>query len=66
MVWLQDLMLTYAFFLDGWRRVFAAPAVLLGVFALTLLLALPLAVTMRGLLQAHLGSSLAAETARAV
>jgi hypothetical protein len=50
-------------FFDGWRRVFAAPAVLVGVYALTLLLALPLAITMRGLLQTHLGSSLAAETA---
>jgi hypothetical protein len=50
-------------FCDGWRRVFAAPAVLIGVYAVTLLLALPLAITMRGLLQTHLGSSLAAETA---
>jgi hypothetical protein len=50
-------------FSDGWRRVWSAPALLLGVYALTLLLALPLAITMRGLLQTHLGSSLAAETA---
>jgi hypothetical protein len=34
-----------------------------GVFALTFLLALPLAITMRGLLETHLGSSLAAERA---
>jgi hypothetical protein len=49
-------------FSDGWRRVWSAPALLLGVYALTLLLALPLAMTMRGLLQTHLGSSLAAES----
>lgn len=50
-------------FFDGSRRVVAAPAVLFGVYALTTLLALPLAITMRGLLQTHLGSSLAAEGA---
>jgi hypothetical protein len=50
-------------FFEGWRRVRSAPAVLLGVYALTFLLALPLAITMRGLLQTHLGSSLAAERA---
>ena len=48
---------------DGWRRVVSAPAVLAGVWALTFLLALPLAITMRGLLATHLGSSLAAESA---
>jgi hypothetical protein len=54
-------------FSDGWRRVLAAPAVLAGVWALTFLLALPLALTMRGLLQSHLASSLAAsEAARGV
>jgi len=38
-----------------------------GVFALTIVLALPLALTMRGLLQSHLGSSLvAADVARGV
>jgi hypothetical protein len=39
---------------DGWRRVLAAPAVVAGVFSLTLLAALPMAVTMRGMIQAHL------------
>ena len=48
---------------DGWRRVVSAPAILAGVWALTFLLALPLAITMRGLLEAHLGSSLAADSA---
>ena len=48
---------------DGWRRVVSAPAILAGVWVLTLLLALPLAITMRGLLETHLGSSLAADSA---
>jgi hypothetical protein len=48
---------------DGWTRVAAAPAVIAGVFALTLALALPLAMTMRGALQAHLGQSLMATDA---
>ena len=45
---------------EGWRRVLAAPAIVAGVFALTFLLALPLAVSMRGMLQAHLGRSVMA------
>jgi hypothetical protein len=45
---------------DGWRRVIAAPAIAAGVFALTFLLAIPLAVEMRGMLQSHLGRSLMA------
>jgi hypothetical protein len=48
---------------DGWRRVVSAPAVLAGVWALTFLVALPLAITMRGLLETHLGSSIAADSA---
>jgi hypothetical protein len=48
---------------DGWTRVLAAPAILAGVFAMTFLLALPLAMTLRDMLAAHVGNSLAAETA---
>jgi len=48
---------------DGVRRVNSAPAILGGVFALTLLVSLPLAAAMRGLLADHLGASLAADTA---
>lgn len=48
---------------DGWTRVLAAPAIVASVFAMTFLLALPLAIMLRGALSAHLGSSLAAETA---
>ena len=52
---------------DGWRRVFAAPAVIAGVFLVTLLAALPLAVSLRGALQSHLGTSLmAGEAADAI
>jgi hypothetical protein len=47
----------------GWKRVLAAPALVVGVFALTFLLALPLAITMREALASHLAASLAAETA---
>lgn len=46
--------------LDGWRRVAGAPAVVAGVFVLTFVLALPLALALHGLLQAHLGRSLMA------
>lgn len=48
---------------DGWTRVAAAPAIVAGVFVLTFMLAWPLALTMRRLLDAHLGSSLMAEQA---
>jgi hypothetical protein len=50
---------------SGWKRVLAAPAIAAGVFAMTILLALPLAITLRGALAAHFGDSLAAETAAA-
>ncbi len=46
---------------DGFGRVLRAPAVAAGVYALTLLAALPLALAMRGAIEAHLGRSLAAE-----
>ena len=48
---------------DGWKRVLAAPAIAAGVFAMTILMALPLAVTMRRAIASHLGDSVAAETA---
>ena len=48
---------------DGVRRVNGAPLVLAGMFALTLLVALPLAVALRGMIESHLGDSLAADTA---
>jgi hypothetical protein len=48
---------------DGWKRVLHAPAIVFGVLLMTVLLALPLALTLRGVLQAHLGRSAMAETA---
>ena len=52
--------MTAAAWRDGFRRVVAAPAVLVGVYLITLLTALPLALSLRGTLQENLGSSLAA------
>src|SRR5205814_5581691 len=49
--------------LDGLRRVLAAPAIVAGVFVVTLVAALPLALSVRAALQDHLGSSLAASRA---
>jgi len=48
---------------DGWRRVVSAPALIAGVFLVTLFAALPLALTLRGALRDHLGPSLAANEA---
>lgn len=47
----------------GIRSVNGAPLVLAGMVALTLLVALPLAIVLGGLIADHLGASLAAETA---
>ena len=47
----------------GMHRVNRAPAILIGVWALTLLVSLPLALALRGMLAQHLGASLAADTA---
>ena len=52
-------------FRDAVRRVNSAPAVLAGMYALTLFVALPLSIALRGMIEAHLGKSLAAETAAA-
>jgi hypothetical protein len=45
---------------DGLRRVAAAPAVIAGMYFITLVAALPLALSLRDTLQDHLGTSLAA------
>lgn len=50
---------------DGARRVHAAPSIIFAVWALSLLLALPLGLVLRGMIRASLGASLAAETAAA-
>jgi hypothetical protein len=50
-------------FRDGMRRVAGAPLVWLGAWVTTLALAAPLALVLRDMIGAHLGSSLAAQTA---
>jgi hypothetical protein len=52
-------------FKDGARRVRGAPMVLAGLFAVMLLVGLPLSYVLRGMLAAHLGNSLAADSAAA-
>ena len=51
--------------LDGARRVNGAPVLLCGMFAVTLLVALPLSVALGSMIEAHLGRSLAADAAAA-
>jgi len=54
-----------AAFREGVRRVYHAPMVLVGMFAATLLVSMPLAYALQGMIADHLGSSLAAESAAA-
>jgi len=48
---------------EGLRRVVRAPLLLVGVWTITLLVSVPLAVALRGMLADHLGGSMAADTA---
>jgi len=50
-------------FLEGWRRVWLAPALTAGALAMTFLLALPLGLVMRDGIETHLGRSLQADEA---
>jgi hypothetical protein len=50
---------------DGIRRVNGAPAILAGVWLLTVAAGLPLALVMRGMIAEHLGRSLAADSVAA-
>jgi hypothetical protein len=52
-------------FRDGIRRVNGAPMLVIGVTLMTLLVALPLSLALRGMIEDHLGRSLAAESAAA-
>jgi hypothetical protein len=54
-----------AAFREGVRRVNSAPLMLAGMCFATLLVAFPLSIVLRGMLAAHLGRSLAAESAAA-
>jgi hypothetical protein len=49
--------------IEGMKRVNRAPAILLGVWVMTILVSLPLTLALRGMLEQHLGSSLAADSA---
>jgi hypothetical protein len=46
---------------EGVRRVNGAPLVLVGMFTLTLALAMPLSIALRGMIEGHLGDSLTAQ-----
>src|SRR5688500_7477818 len=50
-------------YVEGWRRVRRAPAITLGVLAVLFLLALPLALALRGMHTEHLGSGVVSERA---
>lgn len=52
-------------FRAGIGRVNRSPLILMGMFLVTLLIALPLSLALRGMLSAHLGRSLAADAAAA-
>ena len=52
-------------FRAGIRRVNRSPLILFGMFLVTLFIALPLSIALRGMLEAHLGASLAADSAAA-
>jgi hypothetical protein len=58
-------MTVFAAWRDGIRRVNGAPMVLAGMFACTLLIALPLSIALRGMLAEHLDDSLSADAAAA-
>lgn len=55
-------MTAWRAFRSGIQRVNGAPAVVAGMAGVTLLVALPLAIALRGMIETHLGRSLAAET----
>ena len=48
---------------EGMRRVNRAPAVLAGVWIVSIVMTLPMALALRAMIAQHLGSSLAADTA---
>jgi len=54
-------MTPWSAFREGVRRVNAAPLLLAGMVAVTLLIALPLSLALRGMIASHLGGSLAAD-----
>lgn len=55
--------MTRSAWLDGWRRVFRAPAIVAGVFVITLAAPVPFALVLGRAIETHLGRSLAADAA---
>ena len=55
--------MTSAAWRSGFARVFRAPAIVVGMFALTMAAALPAAIVLRNMIGAHLGRSLMADAA---
>lgn len=55
--------MTLSVWRDGFTRVLRAPALIAGVFALTFVAALPLAIVLRATMAAHMGRSLMADAA---
>jgi hypothetical protein len=53
----------FSIWFDGMKRVARAPMILLGVWLLTMMIALPLTLVVRDMIAQHLGSSLAGERA---
>jgi hypothetical protein len=51
--------------IEGWRRALRAPALALGLLAVTFAMALPMALVLQGSIERHLGASLDAENASA-
>ncbi|MGE3274225.1 MAG: hypothetical protein AB7O67_03880 [Vicinamibacterales bacterium] len=59
----KDTKGVFGAFGDGLGRVLSAPVLIFGLWGMTVLLALPLALTLRGMLATHLDASLAADAA---
>ena len=55
-------MTTTSAFREGFRRVNRAPSVVMGMFLVTLMVALPLSLALRGMIEAQLGTSLVADS----
>lgn len=49
-------------FREGFRRVNSAPSVVVGMFLVTLMVALPLSLALRGMIESHLGHSVIADS----
>ena len=55
-------MISISAFREGFRRANRAPTVVAGMFLVTLMVALPLSVALRGMIETHLGASVVADS----